>query len=92
MFSELAHRELAGIAAALVQQVSRQAGNAALTKQKPQLMYRAVLTAIKKVGMARLKAFVNFTVVQSAQCGAARAVSCGWCHAVGIIPERLVNP
>ena len=42
VYSELARRELAGIAAALVQQVSRQAGlAAALTRQKPQLMYRA---------------------------------------------------
>ena len=64
VYRGLALAELTGIAGALVQQVSRQAGGAAIGRQKPQLLYRAVLGAIRKVGEARLKAFVNFMTVK----------------------------
>ena len=77
VYRELATRELAGIAAALVQQVSRQAGGAALTRQKPQLMYRQVLTAIKKVGMARLQDVRQLHDGAAPQRCTARAVQSG---------------
>ncbi|HEV7432142.1 MAG TPA: hypothetical protein VGN77_03800, partial [Steroidobacteraceae bacterium] len=91
VYSELARRELAGIAAALVQQVSRQAGLAGITKQKPQLLYREVLTAIKKVG-TRLEAFVNFMVVKLHNAARLEQFRAAGVTQVGIIPERLVNP
>jgi hypothetical protein len=92
VYSELARRELAGIAAALVQQVSRQAGAAALTRQKPQLMYRQVLTAIRKVGMVRLQMFVNYMTVKLHNAARLEQFRAAGVTQVGIIPERLVNP
>lgn len=92
VYSELARRELAGIAAALVQQVSRQAGGAALTRQKPQLMYRQVLTAIKKVGMVRLQMFVNYMTVKLHNAARLEQFKATGITQVGIVPERLVNP
>jgi hypothetical protein len=92
VYSELARRELVGIAAALVQQVSRQAGGAAITKQKPQLMYRAVLTAIKKVGMLRLQMFVNYMTVKLHNAARLEQFRAAGVTQVGIVPERLVNP
>lgn len=61
---ELYLRELAGIVAAMVQQVTRQVAAAAIIEQKPTQMYRAVLNVIRKVGHTRLKAFVNSSTVQ----------------------------
>ena len=92
VYSELARRELAGIAAALVQQVSRQAGGAALTRQKPQLMYRQVLTAIRKVGMVRLQMFVNYMTVRLHNAARLEQFRAAGVTQVGIVPERLVNP
>lgn len=89
VFGELARRELAGIAAALVQQVSRQAGLAGLTRQKPQLMYRQVLSAIRKVGMVRLKAFVNSTTVRLHNGARLEHFRASGITHVGIIAERL---
>lgn len=89
VYSELARRELAGIAAALVQQVSRQAGFAGITKQKPQMMYRQVLAVMQKVGASRLKTFANFMTVKlhnAARLEHFRAVGI---TRVGIVPERL---
>jgi hypothetical protein len=91
VYGELAARELAGIAAALVQQVTRQAGLAGITKQKPQLIYRAVLAAIRKVGMARLQAFVNFMVVKLHNAARLIEFRAAGIEQVGIIPERLNN-
>lgn len=89
VYRELAQRELAGIAAALVQQVSRQAGLAGLTRQKPQLMYRQVLSAIRKVGMVRIKAFVNFMTVKLHNAARLEQFRAAGIAAVGIVPERL---
>jgi hypothetical protein len=87
VYRELASRELSGIAAALVQQVSRQAGGAALGKQKPQLLYRQVLGAIRKVGMARLGAFVNMMVVKLHNAARLEHFRAAGITQVGIIPE-----
>lgn len=92
VYSELAHRELAGIAAALVQQVSREAGGAALTRQKPQLMYRQVLTVLKKIGMVRLQMFVNYMTVKLHNAARLEQFRAAGITHVGITPERLVNP
>ena len=92
VYSELSRPELAGIAAALVQQVTRQAGLAGITRQKPQLIYRQVLTAIKKVGQTRIKAFVNYITVQLHNAARLEQFRAAGVEKVGIIPERLVNP
>ena len=89
VYRESASQELAGIAAALLQQVSRQAAGAAIGKQKPQLLYRAVLGAIRKVGEARLKAFVNFMSVKLHNAARLEHFRAGGITHVGIVPERL---
>jgi hypothetical protein len=94
VYRELARGELAGIAAALVQQVSRQAGGAAIGKQKPQLLYRAVLGAIRKVGAARLAAFVNMMTVKLHNAARLEHFRGAGITQVGIIPElrELAKP
>ena len=89
VYRGLASQEVAGIAAALVQQVSRQAATAAIGKQKPQLLYRAVLGAIRKVGEARLKAFVNVMVVKLHNAARLEHFRAAGITQVGIVPERL---
>jgi hypothetical protein len=88
VYRELAAVELAGIAAALVQHVSRQAAGAALGKQKPQLLYRAVLGAIRKVGAARLKAFVNGMTVKLHNAARLEHFRGAGITQVGIVPEH----
>jgi hypothetical protein len=88
VYRESASQELAGIAAALVQHVSRQAGGAALGKQKPQLLYRAVLGAIRRVGAARLKAFVNVMVVKLHNAARLEHFRAAGITQVGIVPEH----
>lgn len=64
VYRELAANEFAGIAQALIQQVTRQAGMAAIGGRKPLPMYRAVLSALRKVGERRIKSAVNTLTVQ----------------------------
>jgi hypothetical protein len=94
VYRDLSSREISGIAAALVQQVSRQAAGAALGKQKPQLLYRAVLGAIRKVGMARLGAFVNMMTVKLHNAARLEHFRGAGITQVGIIPElrQLAKP
>lgn len=92
VFREMAAREFGGIAAVMVQQVSRQAGIAALGRRKPGLMYRQVLAVLKKIGQVRMKAAVNFMAIQlhnAARLAHYRAIGI---TSIGIDPELLEPP
>ena len=89
VFRELASREFAGIAAALVQQVSRQAAQAAIGRRKPQMLYRQVRPVLAKVGMARTKAAVNTLTVAVHNAGRLAQFRAAGITRVGIDPERL---
>lgn len=89
VYGELARRELAGIVAALVQQVSRQAATAAIGRRKPLPMYQQVLTVLKKIGMVRLKAFINFMVVKLHNAARLEQFRVAGITRIGIVPERL---
>jgi hypothetical protein len=89
VFRELAGREFAGIAAALVQQVTRQAAGAALGRRKPQPMYRQVLPVLRKVGDARVRAATNTLTVKLHNSGRLAQFRAAGIARVGITPERL---
>jgi hypothetical protein len=89
VFRELASREFAGIAAALVQQVSRHAADAALGRRKPQPMYRQVLPVLRKVGDARVRAAANTLTVKVHNAGRLAQFRAAGIVRVGIDPERL---
>jgi hypothetical protein len=88
VFRELASQEFAGIAAALVQQVSRQAAGAALGRRKPQPMYRQVLPVLH-VGHARVRAAINTLTVKVHNSGRLAQFRAAGIERVGIEPERL---
>jgi hypothetical protein len=89
VFRELAGREFAGIAAALVQQVTRQAAGAALGRRKPQPMYRQVLPVLRKVGDARVRMATNTLTVKLHNSGRLAQFRAAGITRVGITPERL---
>jgi hypothetical protein len=89
VFRELAGREFAGIAAALVQQVTRQAAGAALGRRKPQPMYRQVLPVLRKVGDARVRSAANTLTVKLHNSGRLAQFRAAGITRVGIVPERL---
>jgi DNA-binding transcriptional MerR regulator len=89
VFRELAQREFAGIAAALVQQVSRQAAGAAIGRRKPQPIYRQVLPVLHKVGGARVRAAANTMAVKLHNAGRLEQFRAAGITLVGIDPERL---
>ena len=89
VFRELAGREFAGIAAALVQQVARQAAGAALGRRKPQPMYRQVLPVLRKVGDARVRMAANTLTVKVHNSGRLAQFRAAGIKRVGITPERL---
>jgi hypothetical protein len=89
VFRELAGREFAGIAAALVQQVTRQAAGAALGRRKPQPMYRQVLPVLRKVGDARVRMATNTLTVKLHNSGRLAQFRAAGITRVGIDPERL---
>jgi hypothetical protein len=89
VFRELAGREFAGIAAALVQQVARQAAGAALGRRKPQPMYRRVLPVLRKVGDARVRMATNTLTVKLHNSGRIAQFRAAGITRVGITPERL---
>lgn len=89
VFRELAGREFAGIAAALVQQVTRQAAGAALGRRKPQPMYRRVLPVLRKVGDARVRLATNTLTVKLHNSGRLAQFRAAGITRVGITPERL---
>jgi hypothetical protein len=89
VFRELAQREFAGIAAALVQQVSRQAAGAALGRRKPQPMYRQVLPVLRKIGGARVRMAANTMAVKLHNAGRLEQFRAAGITRVGIAPERL---
>lgn len=89
VYRELAASEFAGIAQALIQQVTRQAGMAAISGRKPLPMYRAVLSALRKVGERRIKSAVNSLTVQIHNGSRlAQFQAAGITH-VGVKAERL---
>src|SRR5262245_36961805 len=63
VYRELAQREFAGIAGAVVQQVTRHAATAALAKRRPLPLYQRVLPVLRQVGGARVKLAVNSMTV-----------------------------
>jgi hypothetical protein len=87
VYREMVQREFEGIAAAMVQQVSRQAGNAAIAGNKPLPMYRAVLSVLRKVGEARVRATVNTTTVQLHNAARLMQYRAAGIAQVGIVPE-----
>jgi hypothetical protein len=89
VFRELAGREFAGIAAALVQQVTRQAAGAALGRRKPQPMYRRILPVLRKVGDARVRMATNTLTVKLHNSGRLAQYRAAGITRVGITPERL---
>jgi hypothetical protein len=89
VFRELAGREFAGIAAALVQQVARQAAGAALGRRKPLPMYRQVLPVLRKVGDARVRMAANTLTVKVHNSGRLAQFRAAGITRVGITPERL---
>jgi hypothetical protein len=89
VFRELAGREFAGIAAALVQQVTRQAAGAALGRRKPLPMYRRVLPVLRKVGDARVRMATNTLTVKVHNSGRLAQFRAAGITRVGITPERL---
>jgi hypothetical protein len=89
VYRELALGEFAGIAQALIQQVTRQAGMAAIGGLKPTRIYRAVLTSLRKVGEARLKSAVNSLTVQLHNTGRLTQFQVAGVAQVGIDAEQL---
>jgi hypothetical protein len=89
VYRELAQREFAGIVAVMVQQVARQATNAAVRKVKPPMMYRQVLAVLKKIGLARLKLAVNSLTVQMHNVARVQAFREAGVTRIGIFPEML---
>ncbi len=92
VYREMAQREFAGITATMIQQVTRQAGVAALNKRKPALMYRQVLAVLKKIGQVRLKAAVNFMTVQLHNAARLATYRTAGIVRIGIDPELLEPP
>src|SRR5580765_5509648 len=92
VYREMAGREFEGITAAMVQQVTRQAGIAAINKRKPALMYRAVLSVLKKIGQARIQAAVNFMTVQLHNAARLATFRTAGVLRVGVDPELLEPP
>jgi hypothetical protein len=91
VYRELASREFAGIAAAVVQQVSRQAAGAAIGRRKPLPMYQQVLMVLRSVGANRLKAAVNTITVQLHNAARLEQFRSAGITQVGIVPE-LIEP
>jgi exonuclease VII small subunit len=92
VYRELAAQEFAGIAAAMIQQVTRQAAMASLGGLKPGPMYRTVLMAQRKIGQARFKAAVNTMAVQLHNAGRLAQFRASGVRYVGIDPELLEAP
>jgi hypothetical protein len=89
VYREFAKREFAGIAAATMQQVSRQAAAAAIGRRKPLPMYQRVLAVLRKIGHTRMKAAANTMAVQLHNAGRLAAFREAGITQVGIDPERL---
>lgn len=92
VFRELAQREFAGIAAAMTQQVSRAAARSAISGAKPLAIYRTVLAVVKRIGLVRLKAAVNYSTVQVHNLGRLEQFRAAGVAQVGIVPELLELP
>lgn len=88
VYRELAAREFAGIAATLVQQVTRQAAGAAIGRRKPLPMYQQVLPVLHKVGSTRMKANANFLAVKLHNAGRLAHFRAVGITRVGIEAER----
>lgn len=82
-------RELSGLVAVLVQQVSRVLAQGALGKTKVPILYRQLLSTIKKVGVVRLNALANTQVVQLHNIGRLAIFHQMGVERVGTIAERL---
>ena len=91
VYQELASREFGGIAGALIQQVSRAASAAAISKHKPFMMYRSVLSVLK-AGQVRLKTAVDTLVVQLHNAGRLAHFEQVGISRVGLVPEMLEPP
>jgi hypothetical protein len=89
VYRELASREFAGIAAALVQQVTRQAATAAVGRRKPLPMYQRVLTVLKKVGAVRMRAAINSITVQLHNVARLAQFRAAGVTQVGVVPEKM---
>jgi hypothetical protein len=92
VYRELAQREFDGIAASMVQGVSRQAASAAIGGRKPLPMYRRVLAVLLKVGQRRLKDAVDTLVVMVHNAARLDHFEQVGITQVGLIPERLEPP
>jgi hypothetical protein len=92
VYRELANREFGGIAAVMVQQVSRQAASAAIGGLKPALMYRSVLAVLRKIGQVRLRTAVDTLVVQVHNAARLAHFEKAGITQVGLIPEMLEPP
>lgn len=89
LYGTQVERELSGLVAALVQQVSRVLAQGALQQTKAPILYRQVLSTIKKVGVARLNALANTQVVQLHNMGRLAIFHQMGVEQVGTIAERL---
>jgi hypothetical protein len=86
---ELAKREIAGILAVLVQQVTRATHRAVLMKTKPPMMYRQVLAIMRKIQEQRIWKLCNSMIVTMHNAGRLAQFKSFGLTTVGIIPERL---
>lgn len=89
VYRELAAREFAGIAGAVVQQVTRHAAAAALAKRRPLPLYQRVLPVLKKVGGARIKLAANSMTVQLHNAGRLAQFRAAGVRRVSVDAERL---
>jgi hypothetical protein len=92
VYREIAQREFDGIAAAMVQQVSRAAASAAIGGRKPLPMYQQVLTVLRKVGQSRLKAATDTLTTWVHNAGRLDHFAATGITRVGIDPEMLEPP
>jgi hypothetical protein len=92
VYRELANREFGGIAAAMTQQVSRTAAQAAITGRTPRPMYQMVLGVLRKIGQSRLKTAVDTLVVQVHNAARLAHFEQAGITQVGLIPEMLEPP
>ena len=89
LYGTQVERELNGLVAALVQQVSRALAQGALRKIKVPVLYRQLLSTIRKVGVVRLNALANTQVVQLHNLGRLAIFHQMGVEQVGTVAERL---
>jgi hypothetical protein len=89
VYRELASREFAGIAGAVVQQVSRHVAIAAISKRRPLPIYQRMLPVLKQTGQARVKTAINTMTVQLHNAGRLAQFRTAGVKQVGIDAERL---